>query len=96
MKKLAVILAVLAASLAWTNPSQADHQRAFADSFKAENPVLGFFGVGTAASSLVGYDSHVFISVGRVGDRVVSVGLLGKVFTREIPVERKIREELGG
>jgi hypothetical protein len=66
----------------------------FAETFKAENPVLGFLGVGRAASVLVGYDSYGLFSVGFVGDRVVSIGVLGKVFSKAPAIERDIAESL--
>ena len=95
MRKFLIFL-VAVSLVVWTNPSQADHQRVFADTFKAENPVLGFLGIGNAASVFIAYDSYAVFSVGRVGDRVVSVGVLGKVFSKAPPIEREIAESLRG
>jgi hypothetical protein len=95
MRKFLIFL-VAVSLLVWTNPSQADHQRVFADTFKAENPVLGFLGIGNAASVFIAYDSYAVFSVGRVGDRVVSIGALGKVFSKAPPIEREIAESLRG
>lgn len=95
MRKFLIFL-VAVSLLVWTNPSQADHQRVFADTFKAENPVLGFLGIGNAASVFIAYDSYAVFSVGRVGERVVSIGVLGKVFSKAPAIEREIAESLRG
>jgi hypothetical protein len=95
MRKILLFL-VAVSLLVWTNPSQADHQRVFAETFKAENPILGFLGIGNAASVFIAYDSYAVFSVGRVGERMVSVGVLGKVWSKAPPIERDIAESLRG
>lgn len=96
MKRSSLIVLILIGVLALTNPSHAAHQQAFSEGFKAENPILSFLGVGKVASALVGYDSYVFFSVGTVADEPVSVGVFGKVFTREVPIESEIAKALRG
>jgi hypothetical protein len=93
MRAFLITLGVLGILL-WTNPSQADHQRVFGETFKAENPILGFLGGDKVASVLVGYESYGLFSVGVVGDRVVSIGVLGKVFSKAPAIERSIAESL--
>jgi|GEM_PF-6699998 len=88
------ILLVLLGVLIWSNPSHADHQRAFADKFKEDNPIISWFGGAKAASEFVGYDSYVIFSVGRLADEPVSLGLFGKVFAAEIPIESEIASAL--
>jgi hypothetical protein len=95
MKRFFLILLVVAGALAWTNPSLGDHQRAFADKFKAENPIISWFGGDKAASAFIGYDSYVLFSVGRVAGEPVSVGVFGKVFARTIPIESEIGRAVG-
>ena len=90
MKRFFIILLVMVGALAWTNPSQAAHQRAFADRFKAQNPILSFLGVGKVAGDFVAYDNYVLFSVGHVAGERVSVGVFGKVFAREVPIESEI------
>lgn len=90
MKRFTLILLVLLGVLAWSNPSQADHQRAFADKFKEDNPIISWFGGAKVASEFMGYDSYVIFSVGRLADEPVSVGLFGEVFAREIPIESEV------
>jgi hypothetical protein len=51
-------------------------------------------GGAKVASEFVGYDSYVIFSVGRLADEPVSVGLFGKVFAREIPIESEIGRAL--
>jgi hypothetical protein len=94
MKRYFLILLVVLGALAWSNPSQGAHQRAVADKFREKNPILSIFGGDKAASALVAYDSYVLFSVGRVADEHVSVGLFGKVFAREIPIESEIGKAL--
>jgi hypothetical protein len=90
MKRFTLILLVLLGALVWSNPSHADHQRAFADKFKQDNPIISWFGGAKVASEFVGYDSYVIFSVGRLADEPVSVGVFGKVFAAEIPIESEI------
>ncbi|HEY0020622.1 MAG TPA: hypothetical protein VGC13_30260 [Longimicrobium sp.] len=90
MKRFTLVLLVLLGALAWSNPSHADHQRAFADKFKQDNPIISWFGGAKFASELVGYDSYVIFSVGCLVDEPVSVALFGRVFAAEIPIESEI------
>jgi len=96
MKRFFIVVLVVLVALAWTNPGQAAHQRAFADQFKAKNPVLSFFGVNKVASEFVAYDSYVLFSVGKVAGKPVSIGLLGKVFAKKVPIESEIGKALRG
>jgi hypothetical protein len=90
MKRFFLILLVIAGALAWSNPSAGDHRRAVGDRFKAENPIISIFKGDQVVANLVGYDSYGLFSVGRVADKPVSVGVFGKVFAREIPIESEI------
>jgi hypothetical protein len=94
MKRFFLILLVLAGTLVWTNPSHADHQRAVGDKFKKENPLITFFTGTRLVSEFVGYDDYVLFSVGHVANERVSVGVLGKVFARKIPIESEIGRAL--
>jgi hypothetical protein len=95
MKRSILILLAVIGALVWTNPSQADHQRAFADKFRQENPILSWFKVGDTASQFIGYDSYVLFSVGHVAGERVSVGVFGKVFARKVPIESTIGKAIG-
>jgi hypothetical protein len=85
--KPAALLAAL--GLAWLlNPSEERHRARFAEDFRADHPVLTLFGADRVAPSLLTYRSYGFVSAGRVGERVATVGGLGMVHVRELDLER--------
>ncbi|HEX8276981.1 MAG TPA: hypothetical protein VF615_30345 [Longimicrobiaceae bacterium] len=95
MKKLlALALAVALGLLLALNPSEAEHRARFGAAFRADHPVLSLFGADRVAPSLLAYRSYGVASVGRVGDRVATVGVLGTVRVRELDME-KLGEEAG-
>lgn len=93
MKKLLAAAAVLGL-LALLNPSEDRHRERFAEAFRADHPVLTLFGADRVAPSLLAYRSYGLVSVGRVGDHVVTVGGVGMVRVRELDME-KLGQEAG-
>ena len=91
MKKLLAAVAVLAL-LALLNPSEARHRERFAEAFRTDHPVLTLFGADRVAPSLLAVRSYGVASVGRVGEHVVTVGVLGMVRVRELDMEKLGRE----
>ncbi|MET0399289.1 MAG: hypothetical protein ABW277_21040 [Longimicrobiaceae bacterium] len=91
MKKLLALAAVLGL-LVLLNPSEARHRERFAEGFRADHPVLTLFGADRVAPSLLAYRSYGIVSVGRVGEHVVTVGALGTVRVRELDMEKLGRE----
>lgn len=91
MKKLLALAAVLGL-LVLLNPSEARHRERFAEAFRADHPVLTLFGADRVAPSLLAYRSYGIVSVGRVGEHVVTVGALGRVRVRELDMEKLGRE----
>ncbi|HEX2092688.1 MAG TPA: hypothetical protein VHG28_09815 [Longimicrobiaceae bacterium] len=91
MKKLVALAAVLLV-LAFLNPSEAEHRARFAETFRADHPVLSLFGADRLAPVLLTYRSYGIASVGWVGDEVVTVGVLGRVRVREVDMEKLARE----
>ena len=89
MKTLGKLLAGLAGLglLVVLNPSEERHRERFGEAFRAGHPVLSLFGGGRVAPSLLAYRSYGIVSVGRVGDRVATVGALGTVRVRELDLE---------
>ena len=77
---IAAALAVLL--LFATNPGRARHERRIEAEVRVRHPVASLFGAGTLAARLVDYRSYGVLSVGRLDERVVSVGVLGMVFVR--------------
>lgn len=95
MKKLLALAALAALGLLFAlNPSQEEHRERFGQAFRADHPVLSLFGADRVAPSLLSYRSYGVASVGRVGDRVVTVGVLGAVRVRELDME-KLGQEAG-
>lgn len=93
MKKPLAVLAALGL-LAALNPSEARHRERFAEAFRAGHPVLTLFGADRVAPSLLARRSYGVASVGRVGDHVATVGVLGMVHVRELDMET-LGEEAG-
>ncbi|HEX7243245.1 MAG TPA: hypothetical protein VF263_23380 [Longimicrobiaceae bacterium] len=91
MKKLLALAAALAA-LFFLNPSESDHRARFAESFRAGHPVLSFFGADRVAPVLLTYRSYGVLSVGRVGEQVVTVGAGGYVRVRDLDLERLVED----
>lgn len=91
MKKLLALAATLGL-LALLNPSEARHRESFAEAFRADHPVLTLFGADRVAPSLLTRSSYGVLSVGRVGDDVATVGVLGMVRVRELDMEKLGRE----
>lgn len=83
MKRYVIGLAAALIVLFVTNPSHEKHQARFAEHVGDASPLLGELGLGRLGSLLVSYESYGVMSVGRVGDDVVSVGVLGQVFMRD-------------
>lgn len=79
MKRLGWILLVLVLAVV-LNPSAGKHRATFDEEFSSDHPVLAFLGAGKLASALMVYDNYYVFSTTRVADRVVSVGIFGKVF----------------
>jgi hypothetical protein len=93
MKKLLALAAVLGL-LFVLNPSEEKHRERFGEAFRADHPVLSLFGADRVAPSLISYRSYGVASVGRVGDHVATVGVLGHVRVRELDME-KLGQEAG-
>jgi hypothetical protein len=91
MKKLLAFAAVLGL-LALLNPSEARHREGFAEAFRTDHPVLTLFGADRVAPSLLTRSSYGVLSVGRVGEHVATVGVLGMVHVRELDMEKLGRE----
>lgn len=83
MKRYILGLLVALIVLAATNPSHERHQQRFDEQIRDANPLLKRLGIGGLGSLLVSYQSYGVLSVGRVADEVVSVGVLGQVFMRD-------------
>jgi hypothetical protein len=94
MLKKALALVAAAGVLALLNPSEARHREGFAAAFRAEHPVLTLFGADRVAPTLLTYRSYGVVSVGRVGEHVVTVGGAGMVHVRELDMEA-LGEEAG-
>ncbi|HEV2146178.1 MAG TPA: hypothetical protein VGR37_02045 [Longimicrobiaceae bacterium] len=87
IKKLLAFAAVLGL-LFLLNPSEPRHRERFAEGFRADHPVLSLFGADRVVPSLLSYRSYGVVSVGRVGERLATVGVLGMVHVRELELER--------
>lgn len=95
MKKLLALAVLVALGLLFVlNPSEETHRERFGEAFRADHPVLSLFGADRVAPSLLSYRSYGVASVGRVGDHVVTVGVLGMVRVRELDME-KLGQEAG-
>ncbi len=93
MKKMLAFLAVLGV-VALLNPSETRHREEFTRAFQADHPVLSLFGADRVVPTLLTYRSYGVVSVGKVGERVATVGAVGKVHVRELDME-KMGEEAG-
>jgi len=62
-----------------SNPSHTQHKSAVKNTAKKENLFLGTV-ISSAANWAATYDDYYVVSTTRIGDNIISVGFMGKVF----------------
>jgi hypothetical protein len=79
-----ILLIVIAVVMYATNPGQERHEDKIRESFDDENPVAGALGVGWLRSKTIEYSDYRVLSLSRIDDDLVSIGLFGMVFVLNI------------
>ncbi len=87
MKKFLILIIVLMAVAALTNPSHSSHREKIKDTFKAENPLISAVGGGEVFTRLVDYHSYIIYSKTTLDDETVSTGLFGVVWVNNVNIE---------
>lgn len=87
MKKILILVIVLMAVAALTNPSHSSHREKIKETFKADNPLISAVGGGEVYTRLVDYHSYIFYSKTTLDDETVSTGIFGVVWVNRLNIE---------
>lgn len=80
MKKFGAFI-LLIIVLAISNPGIEQHKQAYRETFKRQNAVANFLGIGNIGAAMLTYDNYVVFSVTRMEQEVVGIGVLGFVMS---------------
>lgn len=79
-----ILLIVIAVVMFATNPSKEHHEDKIRETYNDETPVAGALGAGWLRSKTIDYTDYIVLSLSRIDDEVVAIGLFGKVFVLNI------------
>lgn len=67
-----------------SNPSHTAHRASINNQFKKENRFFALLGGGKAVGALTTYNDYILFSVTDIEGEIISIGLAGKVWVREL------------
>jgi hypothetical protein len=79
-----ILLIVIAVVMFATNPGQESHEEKIRETYSDENPVAGAVGAAWLRSKTIDYSNYTVLSLSRIDDEVVGIGLFGMVFVLNI------------
>lgn len=75
-----ILLIVVAVVMFATNPGEEKHEEKIRETYSDENPVAGALGAAWLRSKTIDYTNYTVLSLSRIDDEVVGIGLFGMVY----------------
>lgn len=79
-----ILLIVVAVVMFATNPGEESHAEKIREAYSDENPAEGAVGAAWLRSKTIDYTNYTVLSLSRIDNEVVGIGLFGKVFVLNV------------